>query len=128
MHKTFLLYSWLLLVTHHTHTSELFKKETESTIKCTLPDANTLRSRLSAAGFDPLVQTTTIIEHLADRTMTPEEVAKAVQSQLYLYMVKVTIDLYLMMQKRKPSIIRAVLQDHPDAIKYLNEKGVLREK
>lgn len=91
-----------------------------------LPSAEILGKRLSENGLGHFMEKTKIDKDLGGRQLYPLGVANAVETALYDY------DQYLkqpqiavLMQTRKPQIIEIILQDHPEAIKDLEERGIL---
>ncbi|HSC25377.1 MAG TPA: hypothetical protein VLB80_04160 [Candidatus Babeliales bacterium] len=86
-----------------------------------------LRNRLNNTGFDHFVEKTSIDQELGGREQHPLEVINAVNSALYDYsqIIKNPV-LNMLMREGKPRLIKIILQEHPQAIKYLKEKNLLQ--
>jgi hypothetical protein len=92
-----------------------------------LPSAQILRERLQAKGLSHFAEKTEIDKELGNQKLYPSGVVLAVEQALYDY------DKYMkmpaanvLMQRRKPQILEALLQDHPEAIINLKTHGFLQ--
>ncbi len=132
MHKTFLLYSWLLLVTHHTHTSGFFQSElfqrdfgenshwqTINT-EVQLASAGELEKRFSSLNDKEIIDfvlLSTIIQDLGNKTDTPNNIYIKVCTLLDKYSESYQKDLPCLYSKLKFKGIRKILYvifaDHP---------------
>jgi len=87
-----------------------------------LPSQQELSSRLCSMGLNHFVEKTRIDKQLGGQQRHPLGVATAVELALYdydqLYRTK--------MQMFKPMIVKAFLQEHPQAIDYLKQQNLLQ--
>jgi hypothetical protein len=92
-----------------------------------LPSQKEISSRISNLGMDHFVEKTKIDKTLGDQERYPTGVSLAVELALYDYNEYLKQPMMAnLMQMRKPEIITAILQDHPEAIESLKKDGLLK--
>lgn len=93
-----------------------------------------LNERLESAGFSELIYKTDIITKLAGAVMTSLNVSKTAEECLISYIdwlqdaLDENADYVPTVPLRKDLLVKAVLQDYPEAIEELRSYGVLPEK
>lgn len=94
----------------------------------TLPEQKIIAQRLRNIGLDHFVEKTKIDKQLGGQERYPLGVGVAVECALYDYNEYLeNPQMAFMMQMNKPTIIKAILQDHPQAIESLKKDGVLEQ-
>lgn len=98
-----------------------------------MPDAEILNKRLNNIGMQYFAEKTKAVSNLADKELTAIGVATIVETSLYDYhkyladsMPANYLQIYaIQMQMNKPMLIKALLQDSPEAINELKEFNLL---
>ena len=87
-----------------------------------LRDQKTLTDRLHKLGFEHFVEKTTLVKDLANQEKHPCGVVMAVELALYDYNEYLNNPIMEnLMHMRKPELVKALLQDHPEAMVSLKK-------
>lgn len=118
------LLTWFIIITF---TPTIFTMDTKNT-PIQLPSEQILKNRLHEMHLQNFVTKTNINTTLGNQNRTPVDVVMDVELALYDYdQHNQNQGLTAQMEIRKPEIIKTILQDHPQALEYLKQKGLLKD-
>jgi hypothetical protein len=101
--------------------------------KITVPDQQELKNRLDKLGLHHFVEKTHIDKTLGSTNRYPHEIVAVIDLALLQYN-ETSLSTFehdiqrnianQFMQMKKPKMIEAILQEHPDAIAFLKERSI----
>ena len=108
--------------------SQAMKSTKETLVK--LPSAQILNKRLKdMESLQHYLEKTRIDKELGDQELHPMGVVLSVELSLYNYAQSLKNPLMeTLMQMRKPDIVKAILQDSPQAISELEKQGFFQKR
>jgi hypothetical protein len=94
-----------------------------------LPDEETLKKKAINANVDPyFIEKTNLFKKLANRDNHPRSVAIDIDLAIYDFAKDMGDSTTAkVMQLEKPLILKAILQDYPEAIQLLRNEGTLKD-
>jgi hypothetical protein len=94
-----------------------------------LPTKQVLIQRLNALHLNHFVEKTNIIEDLAEQKLSPEGVVQSINFAIVDYLESLTgmpifVSQRYQINRNRPKILEAVLQEHPAALEQLKTSGL----
>jgi len=102
--------------------------------KIKMPDAQTLQQRLSNKGFGHFAEKTNIVDELAEQEKFPMGIAVSIELSYSDYAENLKEGMpapmanmaMMQMERNKPILFEALLQDHKEALQKLEQLGVYK--